>query len=476
MKNGRLLKITIYILNFLLFAFFCYWFFANDSMLLFPTVFSLFNIIIICSLVNKLAQPLEEIWHINREDEIERYFFPETPDRSYYIKIIIISSIFFILISVILMVSVKIRYPGSSLNSALYNHFSSISEVEKYVFLSINWYTNIHENFADYKNIFPLYLILIYPFAATEYVYILQIIINIVLSVLSCVFLFNVALFDYEEDTAFKASIFLIMLPFSFFLVTPLPLALLLFVSLIYIYFVRRHEWLYSAVAGYFVGLIHPIALVLMVFGFVEFISYLREEMHDVFQENTINIDKSALFYISKKGNFKYFLPFIIRGLSIFSIFVSYLFFIYLNKNIYVNEANIFLTIKEFSQLDGPYFFSNAFYIIKDFEDALRNMLKSAFSIYIPTILSMVVILLMLFNNHNKLRASYFLYSLVFYMILFSNEAVLSQTKYLAVFFPLTFILALLSEERLFFIISAALSTIALIIYYILYIIGFTIM
>ncbi|MDR2939599.1 MAG: hypothetical protein LBV08_04685 [Clostridiales bacterium] len=475
MKGKTLVKILIYSINIFIFALFCYWYLANDSTVLFPSVFSTINVIVICTIINKLSGSLEEAWHLGLDEGSERYFYPETPERGYYVKVVAVSAVFFVLLSAILLIRIKSTYPNTGLNEAIKGYYSSMLDAEKYIYLSNNWYASVVDDFDNYKSIYPLYLILIKPFAGTNFNYLVQIFINIILSVLSCIFLFNVAVFDYDEEAAFKAVLFLLLLPISFFLISPLPIALLLLLSLIYIYFVRRHEWWYSAIAGYFAGLTHPIALALMVFGFIEYIAYAREELSDVLAVDSVNLDKSPLFYISDKDNYKFYIPYVLKGFSVLSILVAYIFFVFMNRRVYVDEANIFLVFNDIFDLDGPYFFSNAFFLIGDFEESIAGSGKAALSEYLPTVLFMLASLAILFKNYNKMRASYLVYSVSMYVFLFSAENILSQTKYMVLLFPMAFVFALISEKRLFFIILVAVSSIAFIAYYGLFILGYPI-
>ncbi|MDP2656664.1 MAG: mannosyltransferase family protein [bacterium] len=75
---------------------------------------------------------------------------------------------------------------------------------------------------------------------------------SLLFAFLSCLLLYRLALFEFDEATAWRSIVFLLVFPTSFFLISLYTESLFVFLSLLTFYLARKQHWWLAGLAGIF--------------------------------------------------------------------------------------------------------------------------------------------------------------------------------------------------------------------------------
>lgn len=459
----------IVILTFILFS---WWFIKQESSEFFPTVFSILAVILFCSTLNKLSEPLEILFCLDKDSYIKT-FIPVFDDKKNIITIVLFSFVWLLIIDIIIVITLKYYYPLNSLGSALDTHFSFFLSTKKYIFIAKNWYQNISTDYASYFFIFPLYPILLKILNIFNNYILTGIIISNIFAVASGVVLYKIALFDFNESESLRVVKFYFIFPSMFFLVLPLADSTLIFFSLLYVFFIRKREWLLSFLIGLFAGLTSPLALPLVSFAIFEFISMARETYLDKKYYGIIDLNNEALQLITYKDTIEDILPLALKGLSILSIPTSVFFYFVINKDMYLNPVKIILYFKGLFSKQYNYFFSTTFVYIFNILSNDKSTDLYILGVYIPNFLILCIILVIMYFGGNKIRSSYFIYSIIYFLSIFALQNPLSSPRLSLLLFPVYFMLAKISENYILNIFLTFTSVCMLLVYLLLFLLNY---
>lgn len=399
----------IVLINFILFS---QWFLNIESANLLPTLFCLFVFISISYLTMQCGFSLFNIFYLEKDTIYNKYFIPKFTFDNFAILIIIIGSVFTIINIILLSISFNVNYPDLKFIDAYKEHSNIYLQIDKFFEIAANGYANT--NYNDYGHIFPLYPLVINFFSLLGNSYAFIFIFNIILYLFSLILFFNIMLFDYKKSTSFKATLFLIISPFSIFILTPMHVSLLLFFCLLFIYFLRRRVWYLSWVFSFLISFIDPFGYVLIVIGVIEFISLVREKSNKVVLKDQIDLNKSPKDFIFNNTE-SYSLLYFAKPFSFtLGFLLSFIIYFFITKKYFFNSINLAILIKDFATKPKSFYFSNSFYLIDLDNLANKNHLIMASLIFF-------ILFIYLIGNKN-IRSSYLVFSVIFFVITFSQK------------------------------------------------------
>ncbi len=150
-------------------------------------------------------------------------------------------------------------YPGMHPRTDAQEHASSF--VRNWQRFDSYWYLSITNHGYFYQDkiqssivFFPLYPILMSLASPLTHgdPAMAGIILSIVFSLLSCVLLYRLAVFEYDESTAWRSVALLLMFPTAFFLISIYTESLFLFLSLLTFFLARKKQWWLAGLTGLF--------------------------------------------------------------------------------------------------------------------------------------------------------------------------------------------------------------------------------
>jgi len=423
------------------FVLFSNWFLKHEKIDLMPTLASLIVTILALLIIPKTSESLERIFFIDKSEIITGNYIPPFLDGKLTFFVGVITLVWVFIVNIAVIIFARKNGVGLDFQESLENLMTFYLRADKYLFVSENWYNT--EFLDDYKSVFPLYSIILGICKKLGAPYLLGMIFNNLLAVLSGLLIFQLTIFDYEDQVGFKSLIYFLFFPSNFFLILPLHLGLFFFLSLLYVFLVRRRNWLLSFFVGYLAGLTDPYAIILFFFALIEFISMLREETADKrIDEAYIDIDKPPIFFIEKLVDMKFYLNYGLKALTLLGIPFSILFFALLNKKTHLANLNIISDFEKYINGEKSYFFSNAFSLAYDFARKTNPLPNISEGSLLPTMCMMIFILLILLFGANKIRASYLIYSLIYFFVIYGADNVFASNKYSVMIFPIIFISA----------------------------------
>lgn len=397
----------IVLVNFILFS---QWFLNIESANLLPTLFCLFVFISISYLTMQCGFSLFNIFYLEKDTIYNKYFIPKFTFDNFAILIIIIGSVFTIINIILLSISFNVNYPDLNFIDAYKEHSNIYLQIDKFFEIATNGYINTSYN--DYGHIFPLYPLIINFFSLLGNSYAFIFVFNIILYLFSLILFFNIMLFDYKKSTSFKATLFLILCPFSIFILTPMHVSLLLFFCLLFIYFLRKRVWYLSFVFSFLVSFIDPFGYVLIVIGIIEFVSLVREKSNKVVLKDQIDLSKSPKDFIFDDIESNSLLYFVKPFLFILGFLLSFIIYFFTTKKYFFNSINLAILIKDFVTKPKSFYFSNAFYLI-DSDKATNHLIMASLIFFI---------LFIYLIGNKKIRSSYLVFSIIFFIITFSQK------------------------------------------------------
>jgi len=343
--------------------------------------------------------------------------------------------------------------------------FSSFEEIwnrwdsPHYIDVARNGYTNEGDSrfFIIYYPLYPM-LIRVFSYVTSGFFSAGLLVSNISL-VLACYYLYKLVLLDFDNETADKSVLFLLIHPFSFFAGIVYTESLFLMLTIICFYYMRERKWLMVGLTGFLATLTKNQGVLIFLPAVMEYIV------------------SSALIDKIKQRKFKMiWIGLITRGIYLFIIPLGTLVYIAINR-IFTGNWFMFLEYElthwhtQFGFFPSVVksIFANSIGISK--EEPIRRI-----SFWIPQLVSFGTVLLLILYSFNKLRVSYIAYTFVFLIISFSPTWSICGTRYAYNIFPIFIAFGLFSKNRTLFFSLMFFFTIMLAFYTVVFVRGFPVM
>ena len=319
----------------------------------------------------------------------------------------------------IALVWAVLRYVNPDLTPRQFLDFWQSADAFHYLCIAHDWY--IPEGNID--RVVQLVFLPGYPIAVRLMGFLVRdaILSGMLVSILSfagalCVS-YRLVLLDHDEGTALRTVIFLCLTPGAFFFFAPMSESFFLLLSVCCLYSARRGRWLFAGLFGALASFTRSLGLMLFVPLFMETIAAL------------LHGDKRA-----RRGFAA--LALVPLGFALYCL-VNYLVagdpfrFLYYQRTHWYQEPGLF--------------FSTAAYQMRYALGAGRNELMG---LWIPNLAAVFASLAILTAGAKKLRSSYTLWAIAYYVVAIGATWLLSAPRYLAVLLPIPMSLAFLGEKK----------------------------
>lgn len=287
-------------------------------------------------------------------------------------------------------------------------------DTNHYIEIAKKGYENSTEDIGLFIVFFPLYPFLIWLLDLFNKPLITGLFISTFFTFLSIIYFYKLCRLDYSIKTSLNSLKFFLLMPGSFFLIIPMTESLFIFLSLLFVYLIRKRLVWQSFVVGILVGLCRSTALPLVLLAFVEIIIYF-------------NKNKSI-------KNLKLFIP-------LFSIPIALIIYLFINYYVYGNPFK-FMEIQKNHWAQGlSAFYKTTSYLISYAENWATNDYHTYLAISIPNLITIFFILITTFVGLKKIRVSYIYFILIYYFFAYGTDWLLSGVRYALPIFPLYMIL-----------------------------------
>ncbi len=228
---------------------------------------------------------------------------------------------------------------------------------------------------------------------------------------------YKLVLLDHDESAARRTVIFLCLMPGAFFFIAPMSESFFLLLSSACLYSARKGRWLLAGAFGALASFTRSLGLMLFVPLFMELVTELLHGRKKAWR------GLAALALVP-------------LGFACYCL-VNYLVagdpfrFLYYQRTHWFQELGLF--------------FNTAAYQTRYALTAGKNELMG---LWIPNLFADLVSLAILIAGAKRLRASYTLWAIAYYVIAIGATWLLSAPRYCLVLLPIPMTLALLSEKK----------------------------
>jgi len=333
--------------------------------------------------------------------------------------------------------------PGVSFNGIVENYYGRYTnDTPHYIEIAQRWYENSNDCHRFHIVFFPLYPILIrlVAFISPGYIFAAWFISN-VFAFASGVLFYKLAGLVTDESEARLAVKYLFIFPSAFFFFVPLTESLFLFLSVAVIYYTLKEKYVHVFIFGLLVSLTRSAGLLLFVPVACEVIrqvilAYRKMELaaaKDSAQPTPISIPRWLI------GHHKF------KLLALSSFFIGLVIYLLINLAVYGNATQFIIFQREhWSQ--NLYFFWNTITTLNTNLTAFHS--GWALSVGIPGIIAFWLTLGLIIYGARKLRVSFTLYIMAYFIFSFGVTWLMSGPRYASVLFPLALTTAKLSGKH----------------------------
>lgn len=230
----------------------------------------------------------------------------------------------------------------------------------------------------------------------------------------TCVF-YKLMRLDMEKEKALRALVFMCVLPGAFFYAAPMSESLFLLLSLSCVYLARRGNFPAACIFGALAAFTRSVGLALIVPVLFELIAQRKKAK---------------------------------SGLWLLVIPLGFAAYCYINYTV-SGDAFKFMEYQSehWNQHFGLFFGTAAYqtdYALRAFSESPQNF----WGLWLPNLLALFGGTALMFAGERKIRSSYAAYFLAYYFVTMGATWLLSAPRYLLVMFPVSAVLAELSEKR----------------------------
>jgi hypothetical protein len=239
-----------------------------------------------------------------------------------------------------------------------------------------------------------------------------------------CFFLYRLAVMDGLCDAAaFRAVVFLLVFPASFFLSAPFSESLFLLVSLLVLYYSRQGRFVLAGLFGFLAATTRILGLLLAVPLFLEMISGgLKNGVRDL--------------------NWRRFLK---RIWPVFLVPLGTAFYLLINKLVTGDWLTFLIYQREHWYQQFGSFWNTVYYLTQNSLSADYNL---AYVLSLPQLVGIFAALILMVVGARRLRGSYNAYSLAYFFAALAPTWLLSGPRYIMAMLPIYFTCALLTGKR----------------------------
>jgi Gpi18-like mannosyltransferase len=266
---------------------------------------------------------------------------------------------------------------------------------------------------------------------ATESYFISGLIISNLCLIIACYYLYRLVCLDYEEAKARRAVIFLLLYPFSVFLIGIFTESLFIMLSVMIFYYMRRQKWIIAGLLGFLASMTRVQGILLVFPVLYEYA--LANQWFKGFGFNAAKI----------LGVFKK-----LRPSFLFIVIMPLGFGVYLLIN-RITQGDWFAFYKHITAepwWQGQDWIGNNLYQHYDMSQQYYSL---GLIIYKVQIVEFFVFCgLMVYGLWKKVRTSYLLYMLIYLMVTYTSSWMISGPRYMMGDIPLYIVLAAASGKR----------------------------
>ena len=229
--------------------------------------------------------------------------------------------------------------------------------------------------------------------------------------------IYRLVLLDHDEGTALRTVFFLCVMPGAFFFTAPMSESFFLLLSAACLYGARKKKWLLAGVFGAMASFTRSLGLMLFV---------------PLFMEMTAGV---------LHGHRKDW-----RGLAALALVpLGFALYCLINYSVSGNPFQFMIYQREHWSQRLGLFFSTPAYQLRYALGADRN---TRMGLWLPNLTAQLAALVILSVGAKRLRASYTLWAMAYYVVAIGATWLLSAPRYLAVLLPIPLALSLLSEKK----------------------------
>ena len=299
-----------------------------------------------------------------------------------------------------------------------------------YLGIAENWY--VTEGDPRFHIVFfPLYPIFIRLFNyLTGDSFASAMVVSNLCAMVSAILVYEVAALDHDRETALRAVKFTFLSPAAFFFAAPMTESLFLTCCLAAVLCVRKKKYLFGCLFAALAAFTRSLGALLLAFVFIEW-------LQDVLEARRLE---------TLKENRK---TFTLRFLCMFLVPLGLLGYIYINYAVTGDPFRFMQYQREhWNQGFGLFFETAAYqtdYLLSTFAE---GDLRQAFGLWLPNLIMSFGALILMIPAAKRLRPSYSVFFIAYYVIAIGATWLLSAPRYLAACFPLGIALAALADTK----------------------------
>jgi len=235
-------------------------------------------------------------------------------------------------------------------------------------------------------------------------------------------YLYRLVRLDFSESTAWWAVVLISIFPHSIFFGAPHTESLFLLTTVMTLYYIRAHKWLFAGIAGAFASATRMVGIILIAAAAAEFVMHYQ------------------IFTLMKKGKWKGFFDLIAKkGLSILIMLMGTLVYLFINWRI-TGDPLRFLYFQETHWHNGFLIFGAAmrmqFSGIMPYLGVM-SVPHTRFYFAVPNILGFgFTVWMIVYASLRRHNAGYIVYALGYTFVSFSMVWLLSGGRYAAALVP----------------------------------------
>lgn len=310
----------------------------------------------------------------------------------------------------------------------------------------VQWDANNYQRIADLGysgynpdgNYLTLAFFPLYPWTARVFniifhnTYISLLVTSFLCYSIGCGFLYKLCAIDFGKSTAMKSVVYISVFPHALFFGTMMNESMLFMFTVITLLFIRRHKWWLVGIFGALAALSRLAGILLAFPALIEFIEYykLPEKLKhkELKQTAAILLRKGSPVFIMLLGTFVY-------------LYCNY------------RTTGEWFKFMEYQQTiwhhHSTYFGTGVRNIINNAINALKSgnsMITAA--IHIPSVISLVFVLLSIVYGIRKSRSMYSIYLIMYFIVNMSVDWIISTPRYMVCAVPAFIYLAEFADRH----------------------------
>ena len=309
--------------------------------------------------------------------------------------------------------------------------FIKPGDTPHYLKIAQYWYARSGDD-AKYIVFYPLYPICImFVNLLVRNYFLAGLLVSNLCLIVACYYLYRLVGIDYQEITARQAVIFLLLYPFSVFLIGVFTESLFIMLSLMIFYYMRRQKWLITGMLGFLASMTRTQGMLLIIPVLYEYAL-----VNKLFRGFRLN--RAKIFDAVKK----------LKPDFLFILLMPLGFGVYLAINKIV-QGDWFIFYKHISAppwWQGQNWIGNNLYQHYDMSQKYYSLGLIIYKVQIAEFF--IFCGLVLYGMWKRIRTSYLIYMLAYLMFTYTSSWMISGPRYMMADIPLYIVLAAAAEKR----------------------------